>query len=729
MEAIRRCSDWLSRARMKESRDPDWLLLRLNLARAYKMQADDVEKRTPRDVRTINQSLSEARKLAETVAKYESPHQQAARELVALLGGPDRTGEKRQPRNFIQAQKAGTERMDAVEAARTAVEQQLQRISGEPNSEQQKQLEATRLSMATNVEEAMTSFRLALRLADEETPIAEINVVRYFLCYLYYVRQDYYEAALIAEFVARRYPDNAGARPCARIALACYQALLAQSGSGEREFETTRIMSIAEYIVAKWPEQKEAQEALQTLIPLMINADKLAEARGFLHKIPADAPHRTEAELKTGKAMWQRFLQGTQQLRKAESTESDEQLARRRAELNDLKLNVPKVLGAAYARLDTETKVDASLLAALLSLAQAYVHTQQPGTAIQVLQHPQLGPLTLVREDHPATQLRGFAEEAYRTALRAQVGTLATSQTPDVVIETAKQLMDETKRAVGNTPAGQKRLITVYVGLAQDLQAQLSAATPEVKQRLSQGFETFLTQLSAGATDLQVLNWVAETFASLGQSFDTGAAVSDKAKSYYDRSAAAFENILHRVQLTPQMETQMQLRLASVERRQRDFKRSLDTLTEILRRNRMALNVQVEAAETLQAWATATEGRSKFDRFQRAIQGDVPDPRTKRNLIWGWGSIARITAPHARFKDVFHQARYNLALSRFLQAESVEGAQQTRLLSMALKDISLTQRLYGLGGNKWEPRYDELLKRIQQSKGDPTIGVKALVPL
>ena len=45
---------------------------------------------------------------------------------------------------------------------------------------------------------ALDSYRLAMQLADRDTPPSELNLVRYFVCYLYYLNEQYHEAAVIA---------------------------------------------------------------------------------------------------------------------------------------------------------------------------------------------------------------------------------------------------------------------------------------------------------------------------------------------------------------------------------------------------------------------------------------------------------------------------------------------------------------------------------------------------
>jgi len=50
----------------------------------------------------------------------------------------------------------------------------------------QAQLEAARQTLSTGPQQAQEYYQLALTLADADTPAEDINVVRYFLAYLYY---------------------------------------------------------------------------------------------------------------------------------------------------------------------------------------------------------------------------------------------------------------------------------------------------------------------------------------------------------------------------------------------------------------------------------------------------------------------------------------------------------------------------------------------------------------
>jgi len=728
VEAIKRGSDWIGKARPTEDREPDWLYLRLLLARAYQMEAEDAEQKE--DERAAGRARGEARKLAQFVAKFTSDYQEQAQKLVAELGGPDRSGEKPAPQTFAEAQQAGRDALSAMQTASLAVAQFPRRIAQASDRDEKAKLEAEFAAGQDAVkaarQDALDYFRQALRLADEDTSLEDLNVARYFLCYVYYTQGDYYDAALMGDFIARRYPGSVGARPCANISLASYLKLYDENETEDKLFETERIISIAEYAVDKWPNQPEGINALNTLVPFMINADELDRAREFIDRMPANSPKRGEAELKLGQALWRKFLEGAAELRRWKSdqqfpegvTEADKQ-----AELAQYSSQAQEVLSTGFDRA-REGDVDTTLMLGGLSLAQVYVDSQQPEKALAVLEDEAAGPLTLTRAGHAATQREGFAEETYKTALRAYISALGSGDASQRIAQ-AKQVMDELKEATGDAPEGNQRLIDIYVGLASDLEEQLANADDASKDALSQGFDAFLAQLSENADDLSILNWVAETYYGLGRSFDDEEDLTAKANDYYQKAGDAFANIAETVTLDDRMKTQVRMRQAEIKRRQRQFKEALDLYTELLRENPMMLNVQVDAAKAFQEWAAMPKLE---DLYLRAIQGHREDEQTKKNIIWGWSRIALTTARYDQFQDVSREAQYNLALCRYRYAQAKGGAERDKWLGLAEKEISIRARRWpDMGGEPWRTRYDALLKQIQQAQGQPAVGLQKYV--
>ena len=766
MAAISAAAPWVQKSRPTEDGRSDWMAIRMSLAKAYKMLSEDPNA----ERREVSNSLSSARKLAQFVASRSGEFQEEAKQMVADLGGPDRTGEKPAPTNFTEAKNAGKAALNAFTTANLIVTKVPARLKTETDPAEkeklQKQLEEARLTVATAQQEAIDYYQLAVRLADDETSIEDVNIVRYFICYLYYASGDPYKAALMGDFVAHRYPDSGGARDSATIAMASYAQIYGEmnatatklfaeadtdknkqlsleelqaaelDGGADKDgngsvsleelaesfssFEVEQIVSTAKFIVERWPDQPAAQDALVTLVPFMINSGQLDKAQEYIAMMPDTSPRRAEAELKTGSAMWGTYIRDSQILAQAREQETPEvDIDAEQARLTKLRQDAEQVLLAAYSHLPENAQPNRTTTTAMLSLAQTSLESGQTAKAVEVLEHATVGPLTLAKAKSQHTAAAAVQEEIYKTALRAYISSLSTD---GEAIDKAKQVMDEMKTAIGGNAEGEQRLVSVYVNLARDLEKQLAAATPEARRVLSQGFETFLNQLSDGATELSVLNWVAESFAKLGSSLDNGEVLDEDAKKYYQKSNDAFQTILDKVKLEDQMKTQVRLRMASLAAQMRDFEKAVGVFETILAGNAMMLNVQVEAAKALELWAQQ-EGQA--EKYMVAIKG-ISTPQKPKPVVWGWGKIANTTSKYPKFKDTFHEARIHLAECRFNYANTKTGAEQKKLLSDAVRDISLTKRLFpDLGGDASKLRYDQLLKKIQTAQGERAVGLKA----
>ncbi len=169
----------------------------------------------------------------------------------------------------------------------------------------------------------------------------------------------------------------------------------------------------------------------------------------------------------------------------------------------------------------------------------------------------------------------------------------------------------------------------------------------------------------------------------------------------------------------------VQIRLARCLRQLGKFGEALDVLVELLTEQNNLLDAQREAAQTYQAWAA-----EKPDYYLMAIRGGQKIEGTdgsEKYLVWGWGGIARKVQFNASYRDIFHEARYNLALCRAKYAMTESGQQRTKLLEQADRDISVVYKLYpAMGGKQWYDKYDSLLKKIQKQLGVAEAGLKGL---
>src|SRR5262249_3972633 len=147
---------------------------------------------------------------------------------------PD-AGTRPQPKTFAEAKTAATEAMDSVQTTNLVIKA-LTGPGAKQDKETQTKVAESRQQVTKAQADAAHFSRLALKLADSETDLNDLNLVRYLLCWLLYGEKNYYDAIVLGDFVAKHYPDSQGARQCARIALASYQGLYAQAAEDDREF-------------------------------------------------------------------------------------------------------------------------------------------------------------------------------------------------------------------------------------------------------------------------------------------------------------------------------------------------------------------------------------------------------------------------------------------------------------------------------------------------------------
>ncbi len=737
-EAISRGTAWQTSLRPYEARTPQALGILLNLAKAHQSYAEFLKQTNPKD-RQINELLRTARNLAVEVSRYPSDAQDAARQFIADLRGVEVIAEERpQPKTFSDAKTAGKESLDQMQNATFLVDALPARLAQETDpqlkTELQAQLDEAQQNVTGKRDEAIDYYRLALALANKDTPLEDLNLVRMTLAHLLYLQGEFYDSALVAEFVTRKYPAQLAAREAAKIGLAAYVQLYSSAPEDARQFEANGLRELCDYIVKQWPDQPVAADAWNALIPFIVKEGDFARAQAGIATIPETAPQRGEVELKIGRALWGAYRQGMADLRKWErdGVPAGVDVAQTKTQLEEWKTQAQQILSAGLDRVRANSaKIDASLMLAALSMAQVYVETQQAAKAVELLEDPSFGPLTLARAQNPVTQLPGLTEETYRTGLRAYLASLAGGGETAQAMQKAKDLMAELKTSWANDPQGQQRLIATYLGLARDLKSQMEIASFDERKSLSQGFELFLSQVSKESDDFQVLNWAGETFYGLAESFDDTSTIAPvTANGLYKQALTVFQKIADLAAKqanflpTPQYMSVIDLRIAMCNRRIGDYNAAINTFVKILTEKNMTLNVQVEAARTFQQWASAP---GKHDLYQRAMLGYFPDKNasTPSNIIWGWGKIGKMTAGRKEFEAAFFESRYELARCRFEYARQIkDDASQKRYIELAKQDIWYTYRLYPqLGGQEWSGKYDALLKQIQQARGEKADGL------
>jgi tetratricopeptide (TPR) repeat protein len=592
--------------------------------------------------------------------------------------------------------------MGKLQAAKTAAEQ--------------KEL-APQLTEARD--QAVKYYQMAIGLADDEVSKEEINLLRFRMTYLYFVAQDYYRAAVLGEYLARRQPLSVGARKGAEIAVKAYRTLYTQAGPEDRSFEVRRMEDIANYVTTRWQGETEADEAWMMLTDTAVEERDLDKAVEYLSKISQQSPRRPQAELRTGQALWAGYVRESNKPEGSRPPQGELDAMAARAQ-DTLKQGIDRMRAAV----DGGAAVDYSLAQSVLSLAQIHVGAGQAEEAVALLDDPKIGPVALVKAKSPVAQREGFTEDTYKTALRAYVAVQK--------LDEAEQVMNALEKIAADT----RRLTQIYIALGRELQEQLERLGKEGKEaerkKVSEGFELFLKRIldRKQGNNFSSLNWVAETYLGLGDGLAAGRSdLPQEAANYYTQATRAYASILKRIKANDAeldapdgAETTIMVRLAVCLRKLGKFEEALTALRKILAESEKRVDVQIEAAKTYQA-----RGSERPGYYDIAIVGEKPD-KDGRRLVWGWATIANRVAAFPQFQDVFHEARYNLAVcrSKSAQAEKTDKERKAAMEKAELDIIRVYQLYPDMGGEKWYDQYDELLKNIQKDLRKQPTGLKGL---
>jgi tetratricopeptide (TPR) repeat protein len=719
-EAIAGAKAWLGDAHGVEAQEPEWLALRFHLAEGLQ-QKSEAAGTSGAERRKL---LVEAREAYRLVANSPGEFQRQARAAGAALGKGEEP-RKDQPRDFKGAYEAGKEAMASVNAATMAL----------PSAEKNNPSAVPDLqSQASDAkEEARRNFRLALGSVDDKTDKDQLNEVRYFLCWLYWDNEQYFEAAALGEFLARRYPDHPSAEAAAKLALASYDRLYRAVGQPtdvqppDTEFEARHMAKIAEFITRRWPGSSAAESATRILVSYAIRNDRIDDAKALLAQVAPSA--RPALELQLGNAMWGRYLE----LSQAEAaTRPDD------AKLHALRADALALLQDGFAEARKSGTVTESSATSALYLAQSLLADGKFAEAIELLEDPKSGPLSLVISGNMARQRPEFGVEVYKAALRADLS---------IAPPKAKKAVDVLTRleqAVSQTAGdNQEQISRIHLGLIKLVQQQVQqlrdARQGAEAAKASGAFGAFLDHIAgqqeSGAWTSRYA--IAQTYFTFGECLRAESSTGpDKpadgaARDFFTKARDAYRRLLAEASKdasavpSPAAILIVKKQLGECYRQLGDYKAAIEMYSAVLQEKEAELSVQRLAAYAYQGWGEADDPKW----LENAIQGSDKIRGTGKNRIWGWLRLAivaeRASRTNPQYRDMFFEARLEAARCRYLAAAKAEGDVKQQQLDTAKQSIRSMMPLYpDLGGDEWRGKFDDLVKQIQTAAGDKPIGLK-----
>ena len=151
----------------------------------------------------------------------------------------------------------------------------------------------------------------SLSLADANVPREDINLIRYLQCYSYYASEQYYESAIIGEFMLDHYPTVPWSQQAAGLVVKSYSRLYDAAQPDEKEFEAERLSKVCDNIINRWPGSAEAINSASKLANIAIIKKDFVAAQKYLATIPSDHPSRASIALKIGSNLWSEYRKDT----------------------------------------------------------------------------------------------------------------------------------------------------------------------------------------------------------------------------------------------------------------------------------------------------------------------------------------------------------------------------------------------------------------------------------
>jgi cellulose synthase operon protein C len=237
---------------------------------------------------------------------------------------------------------------------------------------------------------AIALLKAAIRKADPARNIEKANHARYLLAFCYYKNNQFYEADVLAEHLARRYPQGGLSAQASDFAMQSLADAYNTYTEIDRISDLDRLVNLATYVVETWPEKEQADVARMNLSQIYYGMGRYDESIKALGSVRTRSQQWIPAQNRLGMVHWRksRLLDGRgdaagsqAEAQKAIDTLNIALKARRDAGAGQ---NDPAFIGniADLASVFTETGKPADALALLDPVVKAQTSKTGPGYAM-----------------------------------------------------------------------------------------------------------------------------------------------------------------------------------------------------------------------------------------------------------------------------------------------------------------------------------------------------------
>ena len=491
----------------------------------------------------------------------------------------------------------------------------------------------------------------AVRRAELLKDIEKINYARYHLAFVLYSDKRYYEAAVLAEHLARRYPKASLAPKAAEIAMASYSRAYNPNSGREDDPDLKMLIDTAKYIAEAFAETEQGDKAQLILGQIHQGRGEYARAVPFYNAVRLKSPLWPESQTRLGSVYWRQSLVFKKE---GKAAESDAEVAKA----------IEVLQTALQARRDAGTaENDPALVNNVCDLADIELATEKPKDALKRLQ-------PLIKSNSPSAD----------PAFGRLISTMLRSRIAANQVEEAMADMRTLEKAGGGSNATQ-----LYYALGKLLEKEMDVLKKKGDQarlkRIQDAYQTFLVNLLNSKSDqtFDSLLWAGESLLSLGKASEANPVFLNLIKTHGgDPKFLALPE-------APGKLMRAKLRLTASYRGMRDFAQAETLINTLIKENPNAIEPLMERGMLIEDKALAK-------------QAQWPEASAQ------WKKIA-LRFGNARTKpQAYYEAWYHAAVA-------MNHAQKPKEAKQMLAGVMRLSA--GVGGPEMKQKYKDLIEQLK----------------
>ncbi len=707
----------VQRLNRKQLRQPTWLRIELELAKAYrekgKRMADDGDRTA------ANKFNQLAVRLAKSISRVASPYRDQAQKLLADWNLPvdieQPTADAAPVVSFADAKQKGSDEMVEIEAILADVSQlrnSLRSAQTEPQREEiQSELDDTNDRLDAKAQNALRVFDTALKLADKDVQRAEINHIRYLQCVCYFAMRRYLESAVIGEFLLERYPTVPGTRQAAGLVVQSYGIMYDEAAENDKQYESQRLMQICDEVVNRYPGTDEAVTAAKTMTQLALANKDFEQAIRYFDTIPATSASRSGLSIKLGQDSWFDY----QRLKKTRTSTPDPmESSQLKARLQQAEQYLESGVKSADA-----SNIDYPTALGALLLVDVFLENGELEKALRQLEQDSVAPLDLVKQKHPAIMTSTAADvyvgETYKTAVKTYLAALRKEPNNAIWIDKAQGVIRAMRESAAESadPDAMKRVDRIYTLIASELKEQFENITQSAEQaKFASNLSQLLDSVDKDSDDPKILLWSGSTMTGVA-SVLADRSMKKEASPLFQQALTALNRARKLGLKDERLNLELDRQSAIAKRGLGQYQEAIDDIKTLLKTSPRELNLQLDAAETLQAWGKDTR---RSEALVQALMGTEPikgKNNRQTNLIWGWEKLVLALKDNPSYAGAYYQSLYGLIEARF-EYGMIKNNEKAKTAALKVLD-NARARDSQLGGTQWKPKFDALESKIKEN--------------